>query len=77
MAEETGAVRLDTAVAGDIVAATTELVVTAVARDVNAILCAYDAADGDRSWRRQLQYPHGRRYPRFGGLVDGTLFLTD
>ncbi|MFC7165390.1 PQQ-binding-like beta-propeller repeat protein [Halospeciosus flavus] len=38
---------------------------------------AYDAVDGDRRWRRQVQYPHGHRYPQFGGLVDGTLFLTD
>lgn len=71
------AVRLDEAESGDVVAATTDLVVTAVARDADVILYTYDAANGDRRWRRQIQYPPGRRYPRFGGLVDETLFLTD
>ena len=71
------AVHTDEAESGAVVAATTDLVITAVVRDADVILYAYDAATGDQRWRRQLQYPHGRRYPRFGGLVDGTLFLTD
>ncbi|MFB6160309.1 MAG: PQQ-binding-like beta-propeller repeat protein [Haloferacaceae archaeon] len=50
---------------------------TAIARDAGVVLYAHDAADGGRRWRRRVEYPSGRRYPQFGGLVGGTLYLTD
>jgi hypothetical protein len=60
-----------------LVGATRERVVAAIERDAGIVLSGYDGADGTRQWRRPLRYPQGRRYPRFGGLVDGTLYLTD
>jgi outer membrane protein assembly factor BamB len=53
------------------------MVVAAVERDAGVVLRAYDAADGTRRWHQRIQYPQGRRYPLFGGLVDGTHYLTD
>lgn len=59
------------------VVATDETVVSAVARDDRVVLRARDVTDGRRRWRRVVAFPPGRRYPRIGGLVGGTLFLTD
>ena len=64
-------------VSGDVVAATNEIVVTATARDASVVLYAYDAADGAKRWRQQIEFSRERRYPQFGGLVDGTVYLTD
>lgn len=71
------AVDIGEAVSADVVSATTEMVVTAVARDDGVILYAYDASDGKQRWRQQIDFSHGRRYPQFGGLVNDTLYLTD
>jgi outer membrane protein assembly factor BamB len=60
-----------------VIAATRAVVVTAAAGADGVTLRASDAADGTRRWRQRLPYPDDRRFPRFGGLVDGTLYLTD
>ena len=64
-------------VSSDVVAVTNEIVVTATARDASVILYAYDVADGTKRWRQQIEFSRERRYPQFGGLVDGTVYLTD
>jgi outer membrane protein assembly factor BamB len=67
----------DPAGSGRPVLAAGETVVSAVARDDRVVLRARDAADGRRRWRRVVSFAPARRYPRIGGLVDGSLFLTD
>ena len=69
--------RSDSPISGELVAATPSQVITAGHFDRELQLRAYDAIDGTHRWQRRIQYPSGRRAPRFGGLVDGTLYVTD
>lgn len=69
--------RSDALLSGELVAATPEQVITAGQFDRELQLRAYDAVGGTRRWHRRIQYPSGRRAPRFGGLVDGILYVTD
>lgn len=69
--------RSDPPVDGGLVAATPDQVITAAHFDGETRLRACDATDGTRRWHRRIRYPPERRTPRFGGLVDGTLYATD
>jgi len=62
---------------GAIVAATPERVITARRFGSEVQLHAEDATDGTRRWNRWIVYPPDGRTPTFGGLVDGTVYVTD
>lgn len=62
---------------GELVAATPNRVLTASQYDRETQLRAYDAVDGTRQWNHPIQYPSGRQRPQFGGVVDGSLYMTD
>lgn len=64
-------------ISSELVAATPDQVITASRFDSELHLHAYGAIDGERRWKRRIQYQPGRRIPRFGGLVDGSLYMTD
>lgn len=69
--------RTDAPISSDLVAATPDQVITADRFDRELELRAHDAADGTLRWHRRIQYSGGHRTPRFGGLADGTLSVTD
>lgn len=70
--------RPESFVSGDLVAATPARVITADRFDSEAQLRAYDAVDGTCQWQQRIEYPSGLRWGlRLGGLVDGTLYLSD
>ena len=56
--------------------ATRETVILGTENENGLNLTAYHATDGTRRWSRQLR-DSDPLYPQFGGLVDGTLYLTD
>ena len=56
--------------------ATRETVILGTENENGLNLTAYYATDGTRRWSRQLR-ASDQLYPQFGGLVDGTLYLTD
>ncbi|SEW20851.1 outer membrane protein assembly factor BamB family protein [Halobacterium jilantaiense] len=60
---------------GDLVAATPSRVVAARQFDDGVHLRAL-AADGTRQWDRRLEFPSEHPNPRYGGLVDGSLYLV-
>ncbi|GGO01098.1 PQQ-binding-like beta-propeller repeat protein [Haloarcula pellucida] len=64
-------------ISGELVAATPGQVITAGRFDSELHLRAYSAIDGKHRWNRRIQHQPGRRIPRFGGLVDGSLYMTD
>nr|WP_245333084.1 PQQ-binding-like beta-propeller repeat protein [Halarchaeum solikamskense] len=64
-------------ISGELVAATPDQVITVGRSDSELHLRAYGAIDGKRRWNRRIQYQSGRRVPRFGGLVNGSLYITD
>lgn len=57
-------------------AATRETVILATGNANGVALTAHRATDGTRHWHRQLP-DSDSVYPQFGGVVDGTLYLTD
>lgn len=69
--------RLDSFVSGEVVAATPRRVIVAGEFENEFRLDAYDAAAGDRLWNRPLGDSSDYYGPRFGGLVDGTVYLTE
>lgn len=57
-------------------AATREMVILGTERADGLELTAYDPTDGTSRWSQHLQGSDSF-YPQFGGLVDGTLYLSD
>lgn len=55
---------------------TRELVVLGTETPNGLRLSAYDTADGTRRWRRQIAHEDSL-FPRFGGIVDGTVYFSD
>lgn len=64
-------------IAGELVASTADQVITAGRFDSEVHLRAYGGINGKLRWNRRIQYQPGRRTPRLGGLVDGSLYMTD
>lgn len=62
---------------GDLVAATASRVFAAREFDGSVSLRALAADDGAQQWDRSIESPSDHPTPRYGGLVDGTLYVTD
>ena len=61
---------------GDLVAATPTRVFAATESEDGVRLRALAADDGARQWDRRLESPEDHPLPRYGGLVDGTLYVS-
>jgi len=61
---------------GDLLAATPSRVYAATDDEGSVRLRALAAEDGARRWSRVLEFPAENPSPRYGGLVDGTLYVA-
>jgi len=68
--------RLDSFLSGEVVAATPQRVIMASEFENERRLDAYDADAGDHLWNRPLGDSADYYVSRFGGLVDGTMYLA-
>jgi len=69
--------RLDSFLSGEVVAATPRRVIVASEFEDEFQLDAYDSVAGDHLWNRRVDDSSGYYGPRFGGLVDGTMYLAE
>lgn len=61
---------------GELVAATPNQVVAAREFDSGVVLRALADDDGSRQWERRIESAEDHPLPRYGGLVDGTLYVA-